>query len=198
MGTVLYALFINFQEFCRKLPEMHNKKVRERERTCDFLMSTHRLYFSSLTKMLVTVVIASSACCETAVQQRLSCFMFTDSRDQEESKLPVCSTIRPIDWLRRAFTALISHTIHLSSTTPVVLFIHQSSPLSHFLCTLQDSFCLYLSLIFEFAFHRDFYTSSSFDNRFKLLEATARPMDKIKLVFSSRCFSAINSIVNSK
>lgn len=109
MGNVLHALFITFQDFCRELPKCIIKKFAREKELCDFLMSTHRLYFSSLTKRLVTVVIASSACCETAVQQRLSCFMFTDSRDQEESKLPVCSTIRPIDWLRRIYSIDFSH-----------------------------------------------------------------------------------------
>lgn len=91
-------------------------------------MSGYRLHLSSLTKMLVTVFIASSACCETAVQQRLSCFMFTDSRDQEESKLLMCSTIRPIDWFHRAFAASISHTIQPSVINPGVFFTYQSPP----------------------------------------------------------------------
>lgn len=43
-----------------------------------------------------------------------------------------------------------------------------------------------ISLIFESAFYRNFCTFPSFDNKFKLLGATAHPMDKIKLVFSSR------------
>lgn len=102
-------------------------------------MSSHRLHVSFLTKMLVTVVIASSACCETAVQQQLSCFMFTDSRDQEESKLSVCSTIRPIDWSRRAFAASISHTIRSNGTNPAVFFMNPSLPLSLFPCTLHKS-----------------------------------------------------------
>lgn len=171
-------------------------------------MSSHRLHVSFLTKMLVTVVIASSACCETAVQQQLSCFMFTDSRDQEESKLSVCSIIRPIDWSRRAFAASISHTIRSNGTNPVVFFMYPSLPLSLFPCTLQEHFkqnkvrrfdfdhnrfllrsisiYLHVSLIFESASSRFLDIFYFLGQYIQLAGFDRSSVDKIRLVFSSR------------
>lgn len=128
--TIIRAFYC-FSKLWPQITGMHRGGKLTRERKCDFLMNSHRLHVSFLTKMLVTIVIASSACCETAVQQQLSCFMFTLATKKRANHR--CSTIRPIDWFRRAFAASISHTIRFNGTNPAVFFIYPSFP-----CTLQE------------------------------------------------------------
>lgn len=85
------------RDFSRRIAEAHNRaeeessRAREKER-CDFLISGCRLRLNPLTKTLVTVVIASFACCETAVQQRSCCFAFArDPRGTREQTTGVCT-----------------------------------------------------------------------------------------------------------